>query len=489
MYKIFFNQLENTYEAEELIKMFLPPSEYQVIKEFGPEERSDPKERFDRELEGGSKEGSDLKPDSDSEGIYFIELPDGMKEKNIAKRFLYDRLCALTGKAPDWGTLTGVRPVKLAGEVFDRTGESVDQTFHTLIREYRMSEEKARLLLDLVRYQRSTLGKSDPRAIGLYIGIPFCPTRCVYCSFPSNQVSYDKIGLYLEALLQEIVFVGEEMNRLGWYPESVYVGGGTPTTLSAEDLTRLLSAVRNAFDLSKTREFTVEAGRPDTITEEKLQAILQAGAERISINPQSMKDQTLELIGRSHTAEEIRTAFSMAKQAGVPLINADLIAGLPREEGQDFQSSLDEIIGFQPANITVHTLAVKRASKLKEIADGYQYRQGEVVRDMLERARTTLALAGYDPYYLYRQKQMAGNFENVGYAKKNTASLYNIRIMEENQTIIALGAGGISKKFYPEENRLVRVPNVSNYEIYIQRLSEMLLRKKQGIFEREEPSC
>lgn len=465
MYKIFFNELENTYEAEELIKMFLPPSEYQVVKNPCAERHSKPDETC------------------------FIEFPDGLREKNHAKRFLYDCLSELTGKSPDWGTLTGVRPVKLAGELYDRTGKSADDTFRTLIREYRMSEEKARLLLELVGYQRRILGKSDSRAIGLYIGIPFCPTRCVYCSFPSNQVSYDQISLYMEALLQEIAFVGREMNRLGWYPESIYVGGGTPTTLSAEDLTCMLSAVRNAFDLSKIREFTVEAGRPDTITEEKLQAILQAGAERISINPQSMKDQTLELIGRSHTAEEIRNAFSMAKQAGVPLINADLITGLPREDCQDFQNSLDEIIGFQPANITVHTLAVKRASKLKEIADGYQYQQGEVVRDMLEAARKTLACAGYEPYYLYRQKHMAGNFENVGYAKENTASIYNIRIMEENQTIIALGAGGISKKYYPEENRLVRVPNVTNYEIYIQRLSEMLLRKKQGIFEMEESSC
>jgi oxygen-independent coproporphyrinogen-3 oxidase len=287
---------------------------------------------------------------------------------------------------------------------------------------------------------------------------------------------------YLDALEQEIRFAGEAVTKQGWYPESVYIGGGTPTTLKDQDMEKLLKTVRTSFDFERVKEFTVEAGRPDTITESKLAVLKENGVDRICINPQSMNQETLDRIGRLHRSEDVAEAFRTAQKIGFKVINADLIAGLPGEEPEDFLYSLKSIIDLKPDNITVHTLAVKRASRLKEIDEHYSYRQGEKVRLMLNSGQQILRDAGYVPYYLYRQKQMAGNLENVGYCFPGKESLYNIRIMEENQTILALGAGGISKVWYPDENRLERIPNVSNYEIYIERIEEMIQRKKDGIF-------
>ncbi|MBO5665841.1 MAG: coproporphyrinogen dehydrogenase HemZ, partial [Firmicutes bacterium] len=341
--------------------------------------------------------------------------------------------------------------------------------------------EKIKLLIDLALLQQRILKDCDPNAVGIYAGIPFCPTRCVYCSFTSNQVKYEKIPPYLKALHKEIDFVGQHLKNIGRQAESIYIGGGTPTTLNADDLGQLIAKMKGAFDMSGVQEFTVEAGRPDTITEDKLRVIKESGVGRISINPQSMKQRTLELIGRSHTPGEIVDAFKKAKEVEIPIINADLITGLPEEQPEDFRETLERIIELDPENITVHTLAVKRASKLIEQDADYNYRQGEVVREMLAIASEKLTACGYEPYYMYRQKHMSGNFENIGWSKPGTESIYNIRIMEEDQTIVAMGAGGISKMYYPEENRLERVPNVSNYEIYIDRIDEMIERKKIGI--------
>lgn len=457
MYKIYFNRITNSYEMMEMVRMFLPASAYQILNE-------DP-------WETGEAGTEDI----------LIRIPDHVENKNQGKQFLYDRLWEYTGLKPDWGILTGVRPVKLTGELVSKVN-SADEAKELLIRNYYLSEEKANLLLDTWKNQQNIMGKSDEKAVGVYVGIPFCPTRCVYCSFPSYQASEEKIRSYLAALNQEIVFTGREMQRRGWYPESIYIGGGTPTTLSEADLERLLKQINDCFGQTGLQEFTVEAGRPDTITREKLEIIKSSGAERISINPQSMKEETLQRIGRAHKPEDILTAFGIARKIGFSVINTDLIAGLPGEEPGDFLNSLRSIMELKPENITVHTLAVKRASKLKEIDEDYSYHQGKLVREMLERGAAVLAEAGYQPYYLYRQKQMTGNFENVGYALPGTESLYNIKIMEENQTILALGAGGISKVWYPKEKRLERIPNVSNFEIYVERIEEMLQRKRDGIF-------
>lgn len=276
------------------------------------------------------------------------------------------------------------------------------------------------------------------------------------------------------------------MIETGIIPETIYIGGGTPTTLNAEQLNKLINQIKESFDMSQVREFTIEAGRPDTITEEKLMVIRNHDISRISINPQSMKARTLELIGRSHQPEDIEQAFAIAKKQGFDNINADIIAGLPEEDVDDFLHTLNRVIELDPESITVHCLAVKRASKLIEQDPDFHYKQAERVAKMLTSSRDILAQAGYVPYYLYRQKHMAGAFENIGYCKPDKDCIYNVRIMDEHQINIALGAGGISKMYYPEENRLERVPNVTNYQEYIKRIDEMLDRKENNIFKEVE---
>ncbi|MDF2653590.1 MAG: hemZ [Bacillota bacterium] len=509
MYKIQLPREINQYELEELVKVFLKVGEYSFMpklsdsvsglidaecSELGDSDRS----------KLGDSEPDNTAAETDGKADVLIRVPDYIAEqadpsddsverrpeknlKNQIKRFLFRELEKLTGSTPDWGILTGVRPVKLAGELLAREG-ILEKVKEILRLDYFLTEEKIQLLIDIIDCQKKIIQVSPREAIGLYIGIPFCPTRCVYCSFPSNQGKPEQIEAYLEALHQEINFTAENMKKKGWYPETIYIGGGTPTTLMPDQLDRLLNHVSEAFDLSKLREFTVEAGRPDTIPAEKLAVIQKHKIDRISINPQSMNESTLERIGRNHNPEDIKEAFRMARAAKIPQINTDLIAGLPDETEADFVNTLEQILDLSPENITIHTLALKRASKLKEIDSEFNYKQGKKVRAMLDQAKEMLDRSGYHPYYLYRQKQMTGNFENVGYAKGNTEGIYNIRIMEEAQTIIALGAGGISKSWYPEENRLERIPNVTNYEIYIERLDEMLQRKTDNLFE-EEKEC
>ncbi|WP_419823778.1 coproporphyrinogen dehydrogenase HemZ [Anoxybacterium hadale] len=507
MYKIKLPREINQYELEELVKVFLKAGEYTFITEPNTVDTTDANTSGEIEpnadalnqvtsvANGNPKPEADVLISVPSDPDFTVRTGDQENKnklkaeekpeknsKNQMKRFLFRELERLTGTTPDWGILTGVRPVKLAGELLQREG-SLKEVREILSADYFLAEEKIQLLIDIVDCQKQIVKQSPSEAIGLYIGIPFCPTRCVYCSFPSNQGKPEQIEAYLEALHQEIAYTAENMRKKGWYPETIYIGGGTPTTLLPEQLDRLLYHVYEAFDLSKLREFTVEAGRPDTITPEKLAVIKKYKIDRISINPQSMNALTLERIGRNHSPEDIKEAFRMARAAGIPQINTDLIAGLPDESEADFVTTLEQILDLAPENITIHTLALKRASKLKEIDSEFNYKQGKKVRAMLDQAKEMLDRGGFHPYYLYRQKQMTGNFENVGYAKENTEGIYNIRIMEEAQTIIALGAGGISKAWYPEENRLERIPNVSNYEIYIERLDEMLQRKTDNLFE------
>ena len=473
MYNIIIKNVENKYDYGELIKIFLRPEEFNFYTEVELAE----KEAVGTEL--AEAQGAETGDSESTEKIIFNEsLSD---DKNEIKREIYHKLYQLTDKKPEWGILTGVRPVKLSGELFQRLG-SREAVERELANTYLLAQEKIDLLIETYEYQQESCGNPPENSVGIYIGIPFCPTRCLYCSFTSNQVGDEEIARYLEALKTEIRYVGKRMKETGLLAESIYIGGGTPTTLTAERLADLLKTVEESIDQASVREFTVEAGRPDTITYEKLEIIRRHGIERISINPQSMKEKTLELIGRQHKPGDITKAFQIAKQVGIPIVNADLIAGLPEETPLDFAQTLAKIIALGPKNITVHTLAVKRASRLVELDRDFHYKQSETVAKMLEIAKKELNEAGFRPYYLYRQKHMAGAFENVGYCKGNSPSLYNIRIMEEKQTIIALGAGGISKMYYPGENRLERVPNVSNYEIYISRLEEMLDRKEQKIF-------
>ena len=467
MYNFVIKNISNKYDFTELIKVFLTPDEFRVYTE---------------------SEFSEIRPeDRDTCDLIFFN-EELSSDKNHIKRQIYSFLSEQTGKRPPWGILTGVRPVKLAGELIDRAG-SVSDAEKMLEEDYCLSKEKADLILETYCYQQENYGIPDPLSVGIYIGIPFCPTRCLYCSFTSNQVEGSEIERYLEALKTEIAFVGRRMKETGLWPESIYIGGGTPTTLSSEQLDDLLQFVEDSIDLSRNIEFTVEAGRADTITAEKLKAIKRHGVDRISINPQSMKKKTLELIGRSHEPKDIIEAFQAAHQVEIPVINADVIAGLPEETPDDFAGTLESLLKLEPENITVHTLAVKRASRLVELDKDYHYKHAECVKEMLDISRNVLTEAGFRPYYLYRQKHMAGAMENVGYCRDNTPCLYNIRIMEERQTILALGAGGISKMYYPDENRLERIPNVSNYEIYISRIDEMMERKDKNIFMEVKRGC
>lgn len=446
------------YDCEELIKLFLKPEEYEIIDVTD------------------DKIGEDKKS------------PDFKEYKNSLKRDLFRTLAEATSYSPPWGILTGVRPVKLVGEIFKESSD--EESVRKRLREdYLISEEKENLLIDIYKLQQKIPGAPMTSSAALYIGIPFCPTRCLYCSFTSNQSSEDEILRYLEALKKEIRYVGRRIKETGLSVESIYIGGGTPTTLSAGQLDDLLCEVEKNLNLKELKEFTVEAGRPDTITMDKLKVISNHGIRRISINPQSMKAETLDLIGRNHKPNDIEEAFTKAKAARIDLVNADLIAGLPEESPADFKETLRRIIALEPKNITVHTLAVKRASRLVEEDPNYHYRQGEIVGEMLKIADKMLRDKGYKPYYLYRQKHMAGGFENIGWCKDEEACIYNIRIMEENQSIIALGAGAISKIFFPGENRLERIANVGNYQVYIERLDEMLQRKEDNFFKEVKETC
>ncbi|MEG1067256.1 MAG: coproporphyrinogen dehydrogenase HemZ [Anaerovoracaceae bacterium] len=454
MYNIKINNFEKIYLLDELIKVFLRPEEYTILSE---------------------------EDDIPEDVIVFND--ENFPDKNLIKQQIFNKLSVLTGKKPEWGILTGIRPVKLAGELCVELG-SPEKAIQHLMDYYYLDRQKAQLSASMYLHQIESVGIGAADTAGIYIGIPFCPTRCVYCSFASNQVEPPEIAKYLVALHEEISYVGKRMRDTGIFPESIYIGGGTPTTLTAQQLNQLLDKIEKSFDMSRLKEFTVEAGRPDTITSDKLEVLSQHNIKRISINPQSMKDRTLELIGRSHKSEDINTAFKQAQSFGIEDINADVIAGLPEESLEDFKDTLKKVIDLGPNNITVHSLAVKRASKLIDIDKDYHYKKAKIVSDMLDLSHEMLTEAGFIPYYLYRQKHMAGAFENTGYCLPGRECVYNIRIMDEHQTIIALGAGGITKVYYPDENRLERVPNVTNYEQYISRIDEMLDRKEVNLFRR-----
>ena len=443
---------DKTQELEELIKVFLPPDRFTVVDDT-------------------CGEPADIVVPYD---------PDG----NQRKRYLFDALGKLTGETPAWGIMTGVRPVKKAGELVRAYG--AEKAGQILRETYMLSDEKATLLTDMYAYQMESCGVPAPASVSVYIGIPFCPTRCLYCSFASNQVKGDEIDRYFEALLEETRFLGELMTEKHMFCESLYIGGGTPTTLRADQITQLLETARTAIPSTGTdetgkavyRELTLEGGRPDTLTPEKLSAAKAGGVTRISINPQTMKDETLVRIGRAHDVAQIRGAFAMAREAGFDDINADLIAGLPGEDEEDFANSLQELLALSPEGITVHTLAVKRASRLKEEDKDYHYRSGRTTQAMLQTATRMLTAAGYKPYYLYRQKHMSGAGENTGWCKPGKEGLYNVRIMDEHQSILAAGAGAMSKAYFPEEDRLERAPDLTNYSLYIDRLDEMKERKR-----------
>lgn len=351
--------------------------------------------------------------------------------------------------APEWGALTGVRPTKLMTNIM-RTGVTDAQASKQFREKYFTSQARADLCVQTAHYSMEAEDALPEKGVCLYVGIPFCPTRCAYCSFVSHSVekSMKLVAPFFDALMEEIEATARQVKALGLVPVSIYMGGGTPTTLSAEQLDILLTKLETLFDLSHVTENTVEAGRPDTITVEKLEVLKKHGVSRISVNPQTMSDSVLEAIGRKHTAADILDAFAMVRQVGGMAINMDLIAGLPTDTPDSFRQTMDAVMALAPENITVHTLSLKKGARLMD--EGGDIPTPASVKEMVDYAHACLHAGGYAPYYLYRQKNMSGGFENTGWCKPGYENLYNIYIMEELCSIIAMGAGGSTKLVRPD---------------------------------------
>ena len=374
----------------------------------------------------------------------------------------------VTGVTPSWGALTGIRPAKLVRSMMEE-GMTAAQADRVLRETYCVSPARRRLALESAAAGLKAKNELRPEEISLYIGIPFCPTRCAYCSFVSASVekSFKLMEPYLEALTAEIDAAGRMVRETGLRVKSFYMGGGTPTTLSARQMDALLTRVNESFDLSGCAEYCIEAGRPDTIDREKLQVLLDHGADRISVNPQSLEAQVLEAIGRHHSPEDIERAMELAVSMGFPHVNMDLIAGLPADTPEGFRRTLDRCMTFGADNITVHTLSLKKGSRI--LLEGLPIPTAEDVAAMLDYADPALRARGFQPYYLYRQKYMSGSFENVGWCISGAEGLYNIYIMEELHSILSLGAGGSTKMVDTKRNRIERVFHPKFPLEYIQR--------------------
>ncbi len=475
MIKIYTNREQYQYDLHALFKAFYPEHEVRVYGLCGQGERED-----------GEARAVLIFDDSKIEAVFDI---DGEKEytniykndtcvtKNEHKLSVYHDLCDYTGHTLPWGNLTGIRPTKLSMGMLAE-GMDDDAIIAQMKAEHAVSDEKARLSLDIAKREKRILDKIHYEdGYSLYIGIPFCPTTCLYCSFTSYPIAQWKkrVNDYLDALFREIDFVAQAYQDK--VLDTVYIGGGTPTTLEADALDRLLSRMRERFDFQHVTEFTVEAGRADSITRDKLDVLKKHGVTRISVNPQTMKDETLKIIGRQHTVAQVREAFALARAAGFDNINMDIILGLPGELEADVQNTVDEIARLNPDSLTVHSLAIKRASKLSQWIEENGIASLNNTDATMEIAQKGADALGMKPYYLYRQKNMSGNFENVGYAREGKYGIYNILIMEEVQTIVACGAGSISKRVYPD-GRIERCENVKDVAQYIERIGEMIERKR-----------
>ena len=394
--------------------------------------------------------------------------------RRLCKQTLYDLCRKTTGIHPPWGSMTGVRPTHLMLEALAE-GLTPEEAVNRMVDRFDVLRPKAELLAEIALTQRKLPAPGD-RWIDVYIGIPFCTTRCAYCSFSSGEIGNGRlVPPYMDALEKEIRGCAEILRRSGRTLRALYVGGGTPTALPEDDFRRLMALIAECFP--GALEYTVEAGRPDTITRDKLRAILDAGVRRISINPQTMNDRTLRVIGRAHTAAQVVEAYRLAREEGIPHINMDVIAGLPGENEDDFARTMEAARALRPESLTVHTMAIKRSSRMS--LENAPLPDGEMTARMVAMGMETARSLGLVPYYMYRQKYMAGNLENTGYALPGHACLYNVDMMEETSHVLAMGAGGISKRIWPEEGHITRAPNVSNIEEYIRRTDEMLERKRE----------
>ena len=400
--------------------------------------------------------------------------------QQILKLAFYEAGTALLGYEPPWGALTGVRPVKIPTKAM-LAGATPAQAERVLRDTYRVSPLRRELAMDCAKASLAASASLQPKEVSLYVGIPFCPTRCAYCSFVSADVgrSLKLIEPFLEALSREIAATGRVLEEAGLKVRTIYFGGGTPTTLTTHQLDRVMGELSDRMDLSGCTEYTVEAGRPDTITREKLAVLARRGCGRVSVNPQTMEDHVLSAMGRAHRSADILEAYRLVRESGIPCVNMDLIAGLPADSVDGFRSSLDRVLELAPENITVHTLALKKGSRLME--EGSAIPSGGDVAAMLDYAWSALRSAGQAPYYLYRQKYMSGSFENVGWCLPGTESLYNICMMEELHTILSLGGGGMTKLVDPAAGRIVRIANPKYPKEYLERIDAVCDEKAQAV--------
>ncbi len=460
-----------SYDIHSLYKAFYPEEEIRVL----PGNKGDFPEKE--------------KDISDKDEISFIDVE---KTKNELKKSIYEDLSNKTGKKLPWGNLTGIRPTRIVMNLMEE-GKSDEEIVEYMKNVYCVSDEKIALSLSIAHREKEILKNIDYKnGYSLYIGIPFCPTTCLYCSFTSYPIGAFSgiVDDYLACIEKEIDYVAE--NFKGKTLDTIYIGGGTPTTLEPHQIRRLLGYVKEKLDTSKAKELTVESGRPDSITRDKLIAMKEMGVTRISVNPQTMKDETLRLIGRRHNVAQLIDAFKMAREEGFDNINMDIILGLPGEDAKDVAYTMSEIEKLSPDDLTVHSLAIKRGSKLAEIIHEKAMR-GEISENVLDSINNTEEMMkiasdgalkmGLSPYYLYRQKNISGNFENTGYARDGKAGIYNILINEEVQSIVALGAGTVTKRVYGYGGRIERCDNVKDVKLYMDQIDEMIDRKRKLFYD------
>ena len=464
------------FELENLTRLFFPNEKITVIRDFSEPQPPCIYTEVSDKITISVNIGSFNKSETAVK-----RLTDDDNEL-VSAQLLYKLLCDFTGLTQPWGILTGVRPVKLLRRLAEESSE--EQAVKKFEKDFFVSNEKIALSRETEHNERKILELSKPESFSLYVGIPFCPSRCSYCSFVMASIERAEklIEPYTKLLCEEIKRTAEIANKLGLRLETVYFGGGTPTTLSAEQLDTVLRTVNKSFDMSTCREFTVEAGRPDTIDIAKLFALKENKVDRISINPQTVNDEVLKTIGRKHTAQQFFEAFELARKCGFDNINTDLIAGLPTDTPESFKNSLDSIVRLNAECITVHTLCMKRASRLTTEGVTLDLQQARDAREMLAYTQNILGQNEYIPYYMYRQSRMVGNLENVGWSKKGFESLYNVYVMDETHTILACGSGGVTKLKRNNPDYLERIFNFKYPYEYIDRFDE-LIQRKSGIMQ------
>ena len=464
------------FELENLTRLFFPNEKITVIRDFSEPQPPCIYTEVSDKITISVNIGSFNKSETAVK-----KLTDDDNEL-VSAQLLYKLLCDFTGLTQPWGILTGVRPVKLLRRLAEESNE--EQAVKKFEKDFFVSNEKIALSRETEHNERKILELSKPESFSLYVGIPFCPSRCSYCSFVMASIERAEklIEPYTKLLCEEIKRTAEIANKLGLRLETVYFGGGPPTSLSAEQLYTVLRTVNNSFDMSTCREFTVEAGRPDTIDIAKLFALKENKVDRISINPQTVNDEVLKTIGRKHTAQQFFDAFELARKCGFDNINTDLIAGLPTDTPESFKNSLDSIVRLNAECITVHTLCMKRASRLTTEGVTLDLQQARDAREMLAYTQNILGQNEYIPYYMYRQSRMVGNLENVGWSKKGFESLYNVYVMDETHTILACGSGGVTKLKRNNPDYLERIFNFKYPYEYIDRFDE-LIQRKSGIMQ------